>query len=200
MKDGQHKDGMSCGSHDMKDGQHMKHGNMMHQHEKNNMSHDGGMRQHDDDTMHDHQRMDMTSMQNSDKQKIGPKGGVEGLADSLHLKVLLDGVTTDLDLEETEFAGVYQAKFTPETSNYPIVYITGDIFGTVIDLEMHPEKIEEQSTLSPLKQIEYGILPEDVKCKEGFNLYMRVHSDSVICASDIAGKRMLALGIIAPTI
>jgi hypothetical protein len=168
-------------------------------HECSMMQGDDHMKHGDKDMMMDHMKHDKKmSMDPQPKTgyKTGPVGGITGLEDSLSLTILLENVTTTLELEATEFAGVYHAKFLPKVSGYPIVNISGDILGTPIDLDMHPEKVEEISILPPLKQIKHGIPLEQVKCKEGFNLYLRTNADSAICASDKSGDRLLELGIV----
>lgn len=141
--------------------------------------------------MSDHEQMDM----NDHDHKAGPPGGIGGV-NSLQLSVLLDGVTKTLDLKETEFEGVYNAKFFPKSSGYPVVHIFGTIFNTDVDLTMHPEEVEELSSLPPLKQMNRGIYPSDVQCKDGLELFMRLFDESAICVSSQNGQKLLELGVV----
>ena len=84
----------------------------------------------------------------------------------------------------------------PRDSGYPVVHISGRIVDTDVDLDMHPEMVESLSILSPLKQMSLGIEPSDVQCKEGLSLFMRTHEDSVICASNALGERLMSFGVV----
>lgn len=141
--------------------------------------------------MSDHDQMDM----NDHEHKTGPPGGIGGV-NSLQISVLLDGVTKTLDLKETEFEGVYNAKFFPQSSGYPVAHIFGTILNTDVDLTMHPEEVEELSSMPPLKQMNHGIFPSDVQCKEGLELFMRLFDESAICVSSQNGQRLLELGVV----
>ena len=103
---------------------------------------------------------------------------------------------TTLNLVETDLEGMYLGEFIPHDSGYPVVHISGMIVDTEVDLDMHPEMVESLSVLPPLKQISQGIEPTEVLCKEGLHLFMRTHDDSVICASNELGERLMSFGIV----
>ena len=144
-----------------------------------------------DDHADDHtDEMDMTGDDHDHE------GGISGLEDTIQMTVTLNGQTTTLNLVETDLEGMYLGEFSPHDSGYPVVHISGMIVDTEVDLDMHPEMVESLSILPPLKQISHGIEPTEVLCKEGLHLFMRTHDDSVICASNALGERLMSFGIV----
>ena len=133
--------------------------------------------------------MDMGSMDDH-------QGGISGLENTLHIIVTLSGNSKTIPLTATDVGGIYLGKFTPISTGYPVVNISGMIHDTKVDLDMHPEEVELLSLLSPLKQISHGIAPSDVQCKESLELFMRLNEDSAICASSDLGQRLMELGIV----
>ena len=145
----------------------------------------------DADMTHDEDHADMTHDEDHHDEE-----GIAGLENTLSVSVTLDGQTSTIDVMATSVDGIYQGKFTPSSSGYPIVHLSGMIHETDVDLDMHPEEVEALSTLPPLKQINSGIDPSDVQCKEGLELFMRTHDDSAICASNELGLRLMELGVV----
>ncbi len=122
--------------------------------------------------------------------------GIDNLSDELSIEITTRGKTTLLNLDETEFSGVYEAKFMPGMMGYPIVHVTGNIFQTPVDITFHPEEIESLSILSPLMQIDNGINPADVQCKNNLELFMRIQTESAVCVSSENGQKLLELGVV----
>ena len=123
------------------------------------------------------------------------KRGVSGLEDTIQMTVTLSEDTHTIVLSKTMTEGIYHAEFTPNRSGFPVVNISGMIHDTEINLDMHPEEVEQLSVLSPLKQMNIGVESSDVQCKEGLELFMRVHNDSAICVSSELGEQLIMRGI-----
>ena len=149
-----------------------------------------------DDMSHQtEQKMAMDNSEMTHTEDHG-QGGVPGLEDSLQITVTISGNSKTIPLTATNVGGIYQGKIFPNSVGYPVVHISGMIHDTKVDLDMHPEKVEPLSILSPLKQIHYGIDPSDVQCREGLELFMRTHEDSAICASNELGQKLMELGVV----
>ena len=142
------------------------------------------------------EEMDSMDMAHDEDMAHEHEGGISELEDTIQVIVTLDGISKTISLSETAVDGIYQAKFTPSSSGFPVVHLSGTILDTEIDLDMHPEEIESLNILSPLQQMSHGISPSDVQCKEGLELFMRVNEDSVICASNDLGQRLMELGVV----
>ena len=123
------------------------------------------------------------------------KRGVSGLEDTIQMTVTLSEDTHTIVLSKTMTEGIYHAEFTPNRSGFPVVNISGMIHDTEINLDMHPEEVEQLSVLSPLKQMNIGVESSEVQCKEGLELFMRVHNDSAICVSSELGEQLIMRGI-----
>ena len=111
------------------------------------------------------------------------------------MTVTLSEDTHTIVLSKTMTEGIYHAEFTPNRSGFPVVNISGMIHDTEINLDMHPEEVEQLSVLSPLKQMNIGVESSEVQCKEGLELFMRVHNDSAICVSSELGEQLIMRGI-----
>jgi len=122
--------------------------------------------------------------------------GIDNLSDKFRIEITTRSKTTLLHLEETKFSGVYEAKFIPSMTGYPVVHVTGNIFQTPVDITFHPEEIVELSTIPPLKQIKHGIYPSDVQCKDTLELFMRIQTESAVCVSPENGQKLLELGVV----
>ena len=157
---------------------------------------DDGMRMdhgNDDDGMRmDHGNDDDGSME---MMMDHQKRGVSGLEDTIQMTVTLSEDTHTIVLSKTMTEGIYHAEFTPNRSGFPVVNISGMIHDTEINLDMHPEEVEQLSVLSPLKQMNIGVESSEVQCKEGLELFMRVHNDSAICVSSDLGEQLIMRGI-----
>ena len=164
---------------------------MKHDEEHDDMKHD---EEHDDmkhDEEHDHMKHD----EEHDHMKHDEEG-VSGLDDTINVTVTLDGKTSTVTMTETEIDGIYHGEFTPHSAGFPVIHLSGMINNSKVELDMHPEEVESISILPPLKQIDIGIEPSDVQCKEGLELFMRIHEDSSICASSGLGQRLMELGVV----
>jgi len=122
--------------------------------------------------------------------------GIDNLSNDLNVEVTIGDKTIPLNLEETRFSGVYFAKFMPGVAGSPEIHVIGNILETPVDVTFHPEEIAELSTLSPLKQIEHGIYPSDVQCKDTLELFMRIQTESAVCVSPENGQKLMELGVI----
>ena len=140
-------------------------------------------------------KMDMKHDEEHDHMKHDEEG-VSGLDDTINVTVTLDGKTSTVTMTETEIDGIYHGEFTPHSAGFPVIHLSGMINNSKVELDMHPEEVESISILPPLKQIDIGIEPSDVQCKEGLELFMRIHEDSSICASSGLGQRLMELGVV----
>ena len=151
--------------------------------------------EHTDETDMAHEdHTDETDMAHEDDHDH--EGGISGLAETMQVRVSLDGESTTLNLVESDLEGMYLGEFIPNSSGYPVVHLSGMIEDTEVDLDMHPEMVESLSILPPLKQLSLGIEPNEVQCKEGLNLFMRTNDGSAICASNELGERLISFGIV----
>lgn len=153
--------------------------------------------EHDDmESSHAEDEHDAADKNGAVKEDHDHEGGISGLEDTIQITITLDEHTSTVIMSETEIDGIYHGKFTPSSPGHPVAHLSGMIHETEIDLDMHPEEVELLSMLAPLKQIGHGIEPNDVQCKAGLELYMRVHEDSAICASSDLGERLMTLGVV----
>lgn len=71
-------------------------------------------------------------------------GGVSGLASNLDVMVTLNKEKTALTLvEDDAVPGLYMGEFTPLAEGYPIVHLFADLEGQVIEIDFHPERVED---------------------------------------------------------
>jgi len=152
--------------------------------------------EHESTNEHDPMEASHTEDKHDDVVNEDHQGGVPGLEDTIQITITLDEKTSTVIMSETAIDGIYHGEFTPSSSGHPVAHLSGMIHETEIDLDMHPEEVEPLSTLAPLKQIGHGIEPNDVQCKTGLELYMRVYEGSAICASSDLGERLMALGVV----
>jgi len=138
----------------------------------------------------------MSSEHNTKNEDDVSGKGVDNLSDDLSMKITIRAKTIPLNLKETKFSGVYEAKFMPSITGYPVVHVTGNISQTPVDITFHPEEIESLSILRPLIQIENGINPADVQCKNNLELFMWIQTESAVCVSSENGQKLLELGVV----
>lgn len=144
---------------------------------------------------HGSMEMDHGDDDNVEMMMDHQKSGVSGLEDTIQMTVTLSKDTHTIVLSKTMTDGICHAEFTPNRSGFPVVNISGMIHDTEINLDMHPEEVEQLSVLSPLKQMNIGVESSEVQCKEGLELFMRVHNDSAICVSSDLGEQPIMRGI-----
>lgn len=154
-------------------------------------THDDEIGSHEKESMHE--RQEKTSHKDDN---IKPGEPVPGLSSDITLTITLGDKSTKLDLEETKFAGVYHAKYPPQETGFPIVNINGNIHGTAVDIDMHPEKVDPLSTLPPLKQQKHNIDPHNVQCKEDLELYKRAFGSDAVCVTPNSAERLIAIGFL----
>lgn len=138
-----------------------------HQEEIETDVHDDSI-DHEEKTHNEHQE-EIKENKTHDVQLI-PGAGVSGLAENLDAVISLNGEKTELVLEEQSKKGVYHATFTPLGIGFPSINLVGEIGHSEFEITFHPEKVEDLSALSPLQQIKSNIAPNDVQCKDGFQL------------------------------
>lgn len=115
--------------------------------------------------------------------------GVSGLSDKLEATVSMEGKKTELLLVEQSKPGVYHADYVPADVGFPSVNLVGEIEQTVFERTFHPEKVEDLSALPPLKQVTANISPNDVQCKEGFQL-MLSNNGKPACVSPTTASKL----------
>lgn len=146
------------------------------------------MSSHDSMDEHDHELVTMEHM---------GEAATTGILKGFTADVVLGDNDYPLNLvEDTKYPGVYHAKFTPTETGYPVVHISGKLVGEDTDITFHPEQVEALNTMRPLQQIENGINPEDVQCKEGYDSYMRVSDWSALCLKPAGGEKLMLLGLV----
>jgi hypothetical protein len=158
---------------------------------------------HDNMTAADEHSNDEQSHGEHDKMAMGDKHdkeeehhgeGVTGLASKLTVTVTLNNKKTVLNMtEDKDDPGQYMGKFTPQEAGYPIVHISGDIKGTAVNVDFHPEKIEKMH-MSPLEQQKSGVAPNKVECSEGLTLLAKKSDQSAICVHEQTAQLLIARG------
>jgi len=157
-------------------------------------THDGDT--HDGESM-THDEMDDDHKETSTEHDHESGEKISGLSDSLNVWVTIGDHKTKVSLvESSEFPGVYYGDYLPIKTGHPIVDVHGMIETTDIDVQMHPEEVEPLSTLAPLKQMKNGIDPEDVMCKDGLDLFMRIGDNSAMCISSKFSETLMNSGMI----
>ena len=71
------------------------------------------------------------------------------------------------------------------------------IFATVLAATLVSNNIEfakAETTLDPLKQVQSGVMPQDVKCNVGFVLIIRSSNDQPACVKPTTEQRLLSHG------
>jgi len=61
-------------------------------------------------------------------------------------------------------------------------------------LENISQEIQKTTVLSPLKQLKNGILPEDIKCKEGLILTIKISDGSPACVKPKTAEKLIERG------
>jgi len=84
-------------------------------------------------------------------------------------------------------------------NNHGKIYCTKN---SVVNVECEPviEKMEKNKTdqvnliISPLKQMQSGIFPENVECKSGFELIFKATNGNPACVSSASATKLIAMG------
>ncbi len=140
-----------------------------HQEEMESEVHDEST-EHEGKT-HDEHQEEMAMIEDEEHdESLNPGSGVTGLAEKLEATISLNGEKTELVLVEQTKDGVYHAMYAPAGIGFPSINLVGEIGHSEFEITFHPEKVEDLSALSPLQQIKSNIAPNDVQCKDGFQL------------------------------
>ncbi len=107
---------------------------------------------------------------------------ITGLHLEAHMK--LNGEKTVLDITEIHEEGVYRAPYTPTSAGLPSIDVYGQLGEMDFAVTFHPEKIEKQSFLPPLKQVNAGIAPQDIMCKDNMSLVFSISNRPACMTSD----------------
>jgi hypothetical protein len=81
----------------------------------------------------------------TDDELIHKSGmGVSGITSNLDVTVTLNKEKTVLTMAEDEtMPGLYRGEFTPSVDGYPIVHIFAEMEGQTIEIDFHPERVED---------------------------------------------------------
>jgi len=66
--------------------------------------------------------------------------------------------------------------------------------GAVFLFSIFPNVYAQESIPSPLKQVQSGVLPQDVKCKEGLSLIFKAEDGSPACVSPTNAEKLISRG------
>jgi hypothetical protein len=78
---------------------------------------------------------------------------ITGLAPRIGLSVTISGEKTDLTvIEDKTIPGQYYAEFTPRHHGYPIVHVLGTVYEQKIDVDFHPERVEDGAIIQAVTQ------------------------------------------------
>ncbi len=122
-------------------------------------------------------------MQYPNKQLVNPVMGPSYIPDKSQGKILVLGKMDVLGL----------------INNYGKIYCTKN---SVVNVECEPviEKMEKNKTnqvnliISPLKQMQSGVLPKNVECKSGFELIFKATNGNPACVSPASATKLIAMG------
>lgn len=127
-----------------------------------------------DDTEHDHE-------------------GISGLESMLESYVTLNGKKTTLHFtEDQDMPGLYLAEYAPNEAGHPIVHLAVTIDDEVIEVDFHPEAVEEHMMMSPFQQQNEGVAPSEVECNEDKVLMSKTIDGSAICVTQPTAEKLLA--------
>lgn len=108
-------------------------------------------------------------------------------------QIKVNGEKTVLDISEQFEEGVYRAAYTPTSSGLPSVDVDGQLGKKSFAATFHPEKIMKQSFLPPLKQVNAGIAPQDIMCKDNMTLVFSI-SDRPACMTNDTRDQVMEYG------
>ena len=80
-------------------------------------------------------------------QEFVSENGIEGLKKTLKIKLIVDDADITLPLIPTEIPGMYETPITPTFSGWSQLNFIGTINDTIINLTLHPKKVEDPSFL-----------------------------------------------------
>ena len=80
-------------------------------------------------------------------QEFVSENGIEGLKKTLKIKLVVDDADITLPLVPTDVPGMYEAPITPTFSGWSQLNFIGTINDTIINLTLHPKKVEDPSFL-----------------------------------------------------
>ena len=86
------------------------------------------------------------NLEPADQEFISEKG-IEGLKKTLKIKLIVDDADITLPLIPTEIPGMYETPITPTFSGWSQLNFIGTINDTIINLTLHPKKVEDPSFL-----------------------------------------------------
>jgi hypothetical protein len=158
---------------------------------------EGGMENmtHNDEMAHDEHADEMAHDEHADEEDMNAPPVAAGLLNNFKVDVTIGDTTTPLKLvEDPKFNGIYHADFTPSVAGFPMVHVVGMLAGEDVDITFHIEEVEAMSALSPIKQVHEGISPENVECKTGLVLVLRVSDSSPACVKPASADKLVELG------
>lgn len=92
----------------------------------------------------DDEKHEETEHEDHEEAEHEQKEGISGLASSMDVTVTLNGEKTVLTMvEDEETHGLYVGGFTPLEAGFPTVHLFVEIDGEPLEIDMHPEKIED---------------------------------------------------------
>lgn len=134
------------------------------------------------------------AMKMEHEEHLEPGEAVSGLSEQLEVTISLQGKKTSLVLTESSKAGIYHADYTPAEVGFPSVNLVGEIGHQEFEITFHPEKVEEISILSPLKQIQFNIIPSEVECKSEMVLLIKNSNGNPACVNPSSADKLESLG------
>lgn len=76
---------------------------------------------------------------------------VTGLASGLDVTITLNNEKTTLTMvEDEDMPGLYMADYTPSASGFPVVHFFTEIEGEPIEVDFHPEKVEDGALIQTM--------------------------------------------------
>lgn len=135
----------------------------------------------------DHDSMDHDEIEHDYEE------GISGLGSSLESYVTLNGKQTNLEfVEDSDTPGLYVANYTPNETGHPVVHLVITINDEVFEIDFHPEEVEAHLMMSPLKQQNEGVPPNEVECSNDKVLMSKTNDGSAICVTQITAEKLLA--------
>ncbi len=105
-----------------------------------------------DEAEHADEEMSHDEAEHADEEMShGHDEGISGLASDMDVTVTLNEEKTALTMvEDEEMHGLYLGEFTPPSSGFPTVHLFVEIDGEPLEIDMHPEKVEEGAVIKTM--------------------------------------------------
>lgn len=100
---------------------------------------------------HDEMTHDETEHEDHEDANHEHGEGISGLASNMDMTITLNNEKTTLTMmEDEDVPGLYSGEFTPSASGFPTVHLFVEIDGDPLEIDMHPEKVEDGAVIKTM--------------------------------------------------